>query len=134
MATPCPSCNKFCALETQEPEVNSYDVDGHNGGGTVTCEARVVRTSECCYEEMKEFNYELEESFEHDCPKAGEDEEPTYSVEEPDLNVDESGGGRYQKNMITCWGTATVTCDLCEAEIEVELKDEAAASFFDELV
>lgn len=54
----CPGCNKFAGLELQEPEVNDENFDGDSG--QIAAEVRIVRTSTCCGEEMKEATLELE--------------------------------------------------------------------------
>jgi hypothetical protein len=52
----CPSCNKFCAFEAQEPEADGLDIEGT----TVTGSVRLVLNSECCSEEMKEANFDVD--------------------------------------------------------------------------
>jgi hypothetical protein len=52
----CPSCNKFAANDTStDPELN-LDVEN----GIVTGDARIVITSECCGDELKEATFEVE--------------------------------------------------------------------------
>lgn len=49
----CPGCSKFCSLETQEPEVNAVDIiDFTDGVADVQYDIRLVRSSECCSEEI----------------------------------------------------------------------------------
>ena len=51
----CPGCNKFPAYDTSaEPELD-LDLDG----GEVTGSARIVLTSECCGEELKEATFDV---------------------------------------------------------------------------
>lgn len=83
MASTCPSCSKFCSLEMQEPENQNLDCDfpetdafepdpdatkeenelteeehaETDREGTIDYEVRIVRNSECCGEEMKEYNF-----------------------------------------------------------------------------
>lgn len=68
----CPSCNKFAAQSADsEPELElNLDEDT----GSVTGSARIVVTSECCGEELKEavfdsIEIDLEDAFK-DCIKA----------------------------------------------------------------
>ena len=51
----CPSCNKFAAYDTSaEPEL---DLSAENG--QVTGTARIILTSECCGDELKESTFEV---------------------------------------------------------------------------
>lgn len=82
MASRCPSCNKFASLELQEvdsPETEELDADG----GTITVEVRVVRTSACCGDEMKEYNAELDGDV-----SAAIDAYIADKLEEEDLDLD----------------------------------------------
>lgn len=69
----CPGCNKFPALDASaEPEVSiddcaieaTTDEDKNEvptmGTATVTGTVRIVLTSECCGQEMKESNYDID--------------------------------------------------------------------------
>jgi hypothetical protein len=52
----CPSCAKFCSVETQEPEV--YDVSWADPELTaITVEVRITRNSGCCYEPCEEHTF-----------------------------------------------------------------------------
>jgi hypothetical protein len=53
----CPGCQKFASLELGDAEVESEEVQED---GTYTAEIRVVRTSACCGEEMKEARFTIE--------------------------------------------------------------------------
>lgn len=142
MSNICPSCNLFCSLENEEPEVVSFDVSD----GSVEAEVRLVRSSSCCGDEIKEYSYQIDESFDHACDPCEKcepceedtdecerfDEAPEYEGDEPEFQADESGGHRYKANVISVSGTAEITCSVCKAEIEVPLNDEAKASYFDE--
>lgn len=74
MSNRCSSCNKFTALEFQEPEEQSFDEDlqlTEDEGtvvGSVSANIRIFRNSECCGEEMKEATLEISEevTIEHD--------------------------------------------------------------------
>jgi hypothetical protein len=80
----CPSCSKFCSLEMQDPEninlecdfpetdafepgpdatdeENQQALDDFNQTervGTINAEIRIVRTSECCGDDIKEATFE----------------------------------------------------------------------------
>jgi hypothetical protein len=51
----CPSCNKFAPNELGEPELE-LDVES----GIVTGSCRIVITSGCCGDELKEANFDVE--------------------------------------------------------------------------
>lgn len=147
MPAQCPGCNKFPSLETEEPEVQSVDID--NETGEVTAEIRVYRTSACCGEEMKETTFsaeitapeELAEHI-HDHQEAGEEyslsvEEDTIESTEEMQTKDRKGkpikSFRYMKTLIGYSATFTVSCD-CGFDCTVESADAVAASEFEELV
>jgi hypothetical protein len=137
----CPGCNKFAALNFEDPEVQGLEVEGLGEGRfNVTAEVRIYRTSECCGEEMKEATLNMEAEIDLNENEAycklrkkqgGDDLE--VEVEEVACNQIEEGGGRYQKSYFG-------------AEIEFELKcgntvleqgsmsDKVPASGMDELV
>src|SRR5215831_12018944 len=114
----CPSCNKFCGLEMQDPEVN--DVTLHNAdagddldGASVTVEVRIVRNSECCGDECKEYTFDTEVDVPQDIinemKKAREtDPEVEFSVEETSTDMTEEGGHRYKKSYYGFSMTVTV--------------------------
>lgn len=71
----CPSCNKFATYDTSaEPEVDlevdaqpSEDETGKAAqtvGASVTGTCRIVLTSECCGDELKEATFDISEEFE----------------------------------------------------------------------
>lgn len=136
MAYRCPSCEKFCSLEGAEPEVQEFNVD-ENG---VTANVRVMRTCMDCGEEICETYLDLEGAIDHHCEKIDNGEYPEYTdpdgndVEEPEFEYTESGGGRYQKNMIGCCADITMKCAHCGEEITVHLEDSVPASYFESLV
>lgn len=56
----CPSCNKFATYNTSnEPEIE-VQIEGSVLSGT----ARIVLTSECCEEELKEATFDIEKDLE----------------------------------------------------------------------
>jgi hypothetical protein len=64
-----------------------------------------------------------------------EEKEVEFEIEDEDeATVDESGGGRYKKNMFTCSIHATIKCLCCDDSFEVDASDSAAASWFESLV
>jgi hypothetical protein len=137
----CPSCHKFCSLENADPDVNDLSVS--DDGTSVTAEVRAVRTSACCGDEIKEFNFSLEDDrsteIEEHQAKFHEGQDQTYEIEEDSASMDEGGGSRYAKNMITLTLHYVIKCqgehaDKAEAIVgEFDITDAAAASEFDEL-
>lgn len=53
----CPGCDKFASLESADPEVE-IQISQDKNGAMVSATVRIVRTSECCGEEMKEATFE----------------------------------------------------------------------------
>lgn len=127
MSNRCESCQKFAALETQEPEIDGYEV---NEDGVVTVSARLVRSCADCGGEMKETNFDLEGTVEDlcACKKRELDVEEAESPE-----IIEEGGGRYAKSFYGVKCVATVTCQKCEKKWTVEMSDKTPASAMDDL-
>ena len=138
MSTPCPSCNKLCALNFEEPEIeNDLEVDEE---GTVTGTVRIVRTSECCGEEMKEAIFDIDWTPDSEGVKliqdehTGEGHELTLNADDPE-QVEESGG-RYKKSFFGASIAFRIGCH-CQKEpadplIEGEWSDKVSASSMDE--
>lgn len=114
----CPDCNKFVSLENGEPEFNSCEATLQNGDVLVTVSMRSIRNCADCGTEMKSLESEMEENIpienfdgfkelsDEDKTKllkfAEEDDETIeLEAEENEASMDEAGGGRYAKNMIT---------------------------------
>lgn len=146
----CSDCNKFAALETQDPEVDnlevshSYDAENKTHTYTVTAQVRLVRV---CAEdgcELKETTFELEKEvniFDDDMPKEcfnapeGEDRLNPADAEVQEQNVEatESGGGRYAKSYFGV--TVGFSIELNGKTIHEDFfEDKCAASEMDELV
>lgn len=153
----CPDCNKFVSMENGEPEFNSLEAMLQNGDVFVTASVRSIRNCADCGTEMKSLDVEMEENISietfdgfkelSDKDKAkllkfAEEEDETLELEadEGDTSMDESGGGRYKKNMITtvARGDITLTWDRrahggeVKLTTTVELSSENAASEFEE--
>jgi hypothetical protein len=136
----CPGCNKFASLNSEEPEVNSIDIDTN---GSITCEVRIVRTSECCGDEMKSASFDCGESIPDEIVKkhsgkieGTEDDEHELEVIEGDVEATEEGGGRYAKSFYGFNLTFTVRCS-CQKDTDPDLyegsfDDKIAASHMDE--
>ena len=146
----CPSCNKFAALEMQEPEVNDLEIsmfdaeeDATELSGGVTYSVRICRNSECCGDEMKEGNFDGEIDL---TVEGHTGEDCDLSVEEDGIEALEEGGGRYAKSYFGFELTGRVSC-ACGQDVKITecnatsfdadiftITDKMAASEMDELV
>jgi hypothetical protein len=144
----CPGCNKFAALS--EPEMEDENPDPScNGDGSGSVAVRIFRTSECCGEEMKEANFDLEFDLSDDYRQHWEDDhDGADHMKEPEFDLtlettnrqqttmvkkgkkrkDGSRGPsktvpirnyRYMPSFFGVQGTLTVKCGDCGAEIGV---------------
>ena len=135
----CPSCNKFAALEMQDPEMENLEINGT----IVSCSVRIVRSSECCGDEIKEATLEMEEEIDPSTFEGHLDDkhEPLegheLEVEEKSVDQLEEGGGRYKKSYFGAEVTYSVSCACQKAGEpplhEGTLSDKVAASHMDEL-
>lgn len=142
----CPSCNLFASLEMGEVEVDSLEVE-HTAPGkdetthvyTVTGNVRIVRTSACCGDEMKEANFDLEVTVEVEADELPKGADPTEcEAESTNEGTIEEGGGRYAKSFYGAEVEGTVSI-MGADEHMVEIgtwtySDKVAASSMDELV
>ena len=154
----CPDCGKFVSMDNADPEVSSLEAELDGESIKVCCSVRAVRTCADCSTELKSLDLELEETLEIAALSgyaelaeenrtvlqellAGEIEggEIEVEVEEGGAETDESGGGRYKKNLLTTTVTAdvTVTCTHPSGtnftvEGQVELSEENPASAYEE--
>jgi hypothetical protein len=133
----CPDCNKFTGLENGEPEISTEDLNS----GSVNLEIRLTRNCADCSTELKEYTFSIDNEHEKelnahlaDKHEGVTDLDASFELVMDDFSADESGGGRYKKNMISIAGGYTVKCTLCNAEVvKQEVKDEAPAGAFDEM-
>jgi len=124
----CPDCNKFVALELQDPEENSTEFDPQTGA--IEAEYRIVRNCADCGTELKETTITL--SGEVDVTEhQGEGHELTAEFEAEGV---EEGGGRYAKSYFGVSCTCTVKCSCGELDETVDMSDKVAASEMEELV
>ncbi len=138
MANRCNDCNKFVGLETQDPEVDSIEVDGEQVNVTVT----ITRACAECGTEMKTASLEFSDTFEGPDPEdavkdkdAADDEKPEHDleVEENGVEMIEEGGGRYAKSYYGATVEYTVTCSCgCGFEHSGSASDKIAASAMDD--
>lgn len=138
----CPGCNKFAALEFQEPEIeNDVTIDGT----LVQAQVRIYRTSECCGEEMKEATLEMEEEIDPKTFAEHIDPETLKPLEGHDLAIEnddpeqvEEGGGRFKKSYFGASVEFRVRCSCQEENADPlyvgTLTDKISASGMDEMV
>lgn len=146
----CPSCNKFCSLEMQEPESNDIDLSDNREDADdeieITYSIRIVRNSECCGDEIKEANFDGSISVKVE-GHYGDDH--TLSLNEDSLESDETGGGRYKKSYYGFTAEVSIECSCGEdvavlecsgdgsadwEENRISFSDNIAASEMDDLV
>lgn len=135
----CPDCCKFVSFD--EPEVEAgLEADD----GTVHGSVRVVLKCAECGSELKETQTDVDQSFSHECPKAGKDGEAEFEIEGDSIEDmqrtqtnDRHGrpikSSRYMKTFYGFSGICTVRCCQCDEEIEVSIDGECQASGFGEL-
>ena len=125
----CPDCNRFVSVEMAEPEL-----DLELGDGEVTGSVRLVQTCADCGTELAEANLDVAQSFEFEHDQDGCDGDLLLSDEEVESDDRYEGQGRYAKHFYGANITATVSCDKCGVEKELNIYAEEQASFFDSLV
>jgi predicted nucleic acid-binding Zn-ribbon protein len=149
----CPDCNKFTGLENGDAQVNDLDADESGGTISVRGSVEMERTCADCGQTLKTFSGDLEGDIEwsdfdgfSDLPEKCREAleagslDITFDVEEVDTSVDESGGGRYKKNIITAVVDVIVKCDVVwdktthKLKADAQVKCDAAASEFEEAV
>lgn len=126
----CSSCNKFVSSETNEPEVNTLEVDNE---GVVTGNVRVVDVCQECSTELREANLDVgtvvlgvEEHMK---------EFPDHEISvDADLSPSErtEGKGMRVRTFHGAEGMITVTCS-CGAVFTVEWGDDCQVSAMDQL-
>jgi hypothetical protein len=158
----CPGCGKMASYDdSAEPEVDDGELEVQDGGGetadqlTVSGNVRVVLTSACCGDELKDAELEYTIDLEHDCPvKAGDDGFITEPDERYDLGdvegemtsrqqttstnrktgkVTQIKNPRYMKTFYGASLRVTATCNQCKEEMEGTTEVEEQASGFNEL-
>lgn len=168
----CPSCNKFAAYDTSNEPEFELDVDSeletfpHNEGdelgenkdkatANITGTCRIVLTSECCGDELKESTFEIEisdveiERFVPTEKDLSEGKKPCTC----DLTELEAEGSaeidsrmelkdprtgkpikpRYAKTFYGASGTIEVHCACGESKATEDWSDEVQAGAMDEL-
>lgn len=153
----CENCNKFTSLNFEDPEMGTFneylELDPEDGAvrGTVSADVRIYRTSECCGDEKKEANLDLETEVEIDHEKMLPHVEQVdgkwawksgcgVAIDHDDPGQVEEGGGRYKKSYFGACVSFTVTCD-CQAKskdkteplYEGTMEDKVNAASMDEV-
>lgn len=149
MSNRCPDCGKMASLESEEPEVETEEV---NGEGAWSVEVVLRRNSVCCGAEMKEGRFSFdgdvaEEAKAHWDSNHGdlaEDEEMDLGIaveaeatERAETTNPKTGKPIpfcYQRSFYGVEATVTISCGSCGETIHTEtFTDELQASAFDEL-
>lgn len=127
----CPSCNKFAALDMEEPEIQTEDFDSDTGA--ISAEVRIVRKSSCCGEEMKEATFNFDGQVPEETMKEHKGEGHELAVAFSAEGIEE-GGSRYARSYFGVKLTVSVECECGAGEIYVfEADDKIAASGMEEL-
>ncbi len=173
----CPSCNKFAAFDTgNDPEVE-IDIDQFeyaerdpvesdaddadltdksHGTAMITGTVRILLTSECCSEEMKESTFDVDEQIEVERADGCEcdftedlslttGEETTDRMETESVTIAKRGPNkgkevrkpipaRYAKRFYGAEVTIEVSCACGKTTVETQWKEEVPASGMDGLV
>lgn len=128
----CPDCNKFTGLETQDPEVNSLDIDATGAiSGTVT----IIRQCSECGTDLKSADFEIDETVDPNdlpAPEGIDEHEHELSIEDVASEITDSWKG--SRNLIGYSLTYRITCATCDLHHEGTVDDSMAAGSFEELV
>ncbi len=154
----CPDCNKFVSFDEPQCELQEVRVENH----TVCADVRVVLNCQDCGTELKDYDFNTEHEFQHECKpvdqreadwKPDEDYKPEEDGEESEkFTVEDDGdptgtdrletkdrhgkpikNSRYMKKFYGFEMEVGVKCRCCGEPFGVHLQDEAQASGFNEL-
>lgn len=126
----CSDCNKFVALDFEEPEVENESIDEE---GCVEIEVRLVRTCSECNQELKEATLYFEIEHAEACA-AHRGEGHQLEVEITNVDSIEEGGGRWKKSYYGARVSYQITCSCSKTfSIEGNASDKVAASEMDEI-
>lgn len=146
----CPDCNKFVGMENGEPEINNIEASHLTGlQFSVNADVRGVRQCANCGTDLKDLSMDVEGTCDigesEEWKKLTPEEQATLKaaikkgdveveVEDDGGDVDEGGGGRYAKNIITTTVnyTLTVTYNDLKVSASGSLESKNAASEFEE--
>lgn len=133
----CPDCAKFVSMETNDPEVETIDIDE---AGNVTATVRVVRVCADCGTELKETTLEMETDVSiegHDSEATNDDGSDKHELLVEETNVEATersvGKGRYARSYFGACVSFKVTCKCGGLDETGDLSDDCQASYFDEL-
>lgn len=119
----CPDCGKFVSMENGEPDVN-LECEYSDGSFQISGEIHHARNCADCSTELKsidlspDVDVELHQFEDFDKLSAADQQafklaldkgEASIECDPEDGEVEESGGGRYQKNIITVRVPFTIT-------------------------
>jgi hypothetical protein len=147
----CRECNKFAAYDTGgEPEAELNVSSVEEDSVTVSGSIRIVLTSECCSDELREANFDIEETVTveraegckcDDFEAEFENGEITDRMQTHTERVLKSGevkkirikNSRYAKRFYGAAGDIVVTCSCGQTSATVTWDDEVQASGMDEI-
>ena len=132
----CPDCNKFVGMENADPEIELSSEFDAPDGILVTAEGRAVRTCVDCGTELKSYDLSMEKTvalqefpgYTELSPEkrqtvldALENGDAEIEVEGDGSETEESGGHKYQKNLITTTVNFSVTVTVGEEAKQIVL-------------
>lgn len=141
----CPSCNLFCGLETQDPEVYDIQIDED---GRVTGQIHLARNSSCCGDEVKYYDFDIDLEPEEDVAehttehsKLGEaydlsiDENSIEYTERMDNGLTKKGKPiplRFRRSYYGYSASFNIKCSCGKLDVDIQVEDEVQASGMDE--
>lgn len=135
----CPDCNKFASLELSDDiEVTNLEVENDEGDGRVLGNIRIVLNCVDCGSEMKEANFDIEQTIElkhtEDCPEKGASAELEVEFDPSGVDEFDPPKAKRQKHLYGAEGTILVKCPACKASASSAYKETVQSSHMEELV
>lgn len=123
----CSNCAKFVSLELTDPEDQGFDIGTDE---MITGDVRMLLSCADCGSEMADATVSFEEDAELEHTAACQEEERELTLDGPELDYDEEGGGRFSKHLYMVKASMSVKCETCGAERTLELTSEKVASSY----
>lgn len=139
----CPDCQKFVSLDNVDPDVSDLSIELQNSMLLITASVRCVRACAECGGELKEITHDFSEEVDPmELPQIKESKELQenlkdieFDIEPDSCEIEESGGGRYAKNIIACVLAYRIKAKYQDHAFSYDgsMTEEAAASSYEEL-
>lgn len=150
----CPDCSKFVSMDNGDPDENSIEVTLSGSSFEIEASYRHTRNCADCGTELKEYEFnptgsvdfeDMDKLKKVDGSELTADEKATLEaaiddgtaeceIESTSTSVDEAGGGRYKKNMLTLTVDYLLTITAGEIQVEYtgQITEETNAGSYDE--